>query len=306
MFSPNPAPSTAGSGYTRARTPQGGMSPTAPSALFPTAKTSEGLTGDGDRGCVTYHSRSYSPNAITASLARLARTTPSMISTTLLTTAAAGPQNFLAFGDSWAWLGFDQFKAALAPHGINASRHAIPGTPAGYWAWAQPQALVDAVDAANADAVYLSIGGNDFLEGLPAGHHVETLFEEMMASTRLVLTRLFEQRPHVHVFHFGYELLDWNSCGVCEAFGHEELHGSASRGMCPDTSNVTCMTYSQVGPSHRSPRPHLHPPPCPQPHSHDHPRMHCMQSRTRRSSCSVASLTRASRASSPATRTTTP
>ena len=29
MFSPNPAPSTAESGYTRARTPQGGMSPTA-------------------------------------------------------------------------------------------------------------------------------------------------------------------------------------------------------------------------------------------------------------------------------------
>ena len=178
-----------------------------------------------------------------------------MISTLLTTAAAAaaGPQNFLAFGDSWAWLGFDQFKAALAPHGINASRHAIPGTPAGYWAWAQPQALVNAVDAVNADAVYLSIGGNDFLEGLPAGHHVETLFEEMMAATRLVLTRLFEQRPHVHVFHFGYELLDWNSCGVCEAFGHLELHGSASRGMCPDTSNVTCMTYSQVRPPHRSP-----------------------------------------------------
>ena len=44
MFSPAPAPSTAGSGYTRARTPQGGMSPTALSALFPTATTSEGLT----------------------------------------------------------------------------------------------------------------------------------------------------------------------------------------------------------------------------------------------------------------------
>ena len=44
MFSPNPAPSTDGSGYTRARTPQGGMRPTALSALFPTATTPEGLT----------------------------------------------------------------------------------------------------------------------------------------------------------------------------------------------------------------------------------------------------------------------
>ena len=44
MFSPNPVPSTAGSGYTRARTPQGGMSPTALSAMFPSATTTEGLT----------------------------------------------------------------------------------------------------------------------------------------------------------------------------------------------------------------------------------------------------------------------
>ena len=44
MFSPNPAPSTTGSGYTRARTPLGGMSPTALSAMFPAATTTEGLT----------------------------------------------------------------------------------------------------------------------------------------------------------------------------------------------------------------------------------------------------------------------
>ena len=40
MFSPNPAPSTA---YTRARTPQGGMSPTALGALFPPVTATEGL-----------------------------------------------------------------------------------------------------------------------------------------------------------------------------------------------------------------------------------------------------------------------
>ena len=45
MFSPNPAPSTAGSGYNRARTPQGGkMSPTALGALFSPVTTTEGLT----------------------------------------------------------------------------------------------------------------------------------------------------------------------------------------------------------------------------------------------------------------------
>jgi hypothetical protein len=58
MFSPNPAPIEAertGHGrrsgytptrtaYTRARTPQGGMSPTALGALFPPVTTTEGLT----------------------------------------------------------------------------------------------------------------------------------------------------------------------------------------------------------------------------------------------------------------------
>ncbi len=160
-----------------------------------------------------WRSRGFYPFARSVGASSASAAARSAMISTLLNTAA-GSHRFLAFGDSWAWLGFDQFKAALAPHSINASRHAIPGTPAGYWAWAQPEALVNAVDATNADAVYLSIGGNDFLEGLPAGHHAETLFEEMMASTRLVLTRLFEQRPHVHVFHFGYELLDWGSCRV--------------------------------------------------------------------------------------------
>ena len=54
MFFPNPAPSTAGSGYTRARTPQGGMSPTALSALFPSATaTEQGLTA-AEAGSQTY------------------------------------------------------------------------------------------------------------------------------------------------------------------------------------------------------------------------------------------------------------
>jgi hypothetical protein len=51
MFSPNPAPSTAGSGFTRARTPHGGMSPTAPKRIVPHGDDHRGA--DGDRGRVT-------------------------------------------------------------------------------------------------------------------------------------------------------------------------------------------------------------------------------------------------------------
>jgi hypothetical protein len=64
MFSPNPAraPSTAGSGYTRARTPQGGMIPMALSAMFPTATTTEGLTAT-ELASQKKHERKHSTRA---------------------------------------------------------------------------------------------------------------------------------------------------------------------------------------------------------------------------------------------------
>ena len=43
----------------------------------------------------------------------------------------------------------------------------------------EPHALVSAVDANNATHVYLSVGGNDFLEGLPLGVDVHILYAEV-------------------------------------------------------------------------------------------------------------------------------
>ena len=81
---------------------------------------------------------------------------------------SASATRFVAFGDSWAWLGFPQFKEVFATQlNISAALHAIPGTPATYWAVVQPDALIRAVDAFDADAVYLSIGGNDHLGRVP-------------------------------------------------------------------------------------------------------------------------------------------
>ena len=49
MFSPNPAPSTAGSGYTRARTPQGGHDPNGAKRYVPHGEDHRGADGDGAR-----------------------------------------------------------------------------------------------------------------------------------------------------------------------------------------------------------------------------------------------------------------
>ena len=161
------------------------------------------------------------------------------------TPTAGASDSIVAFGDSWAWLGYNQFRDVFSAHNMTTSLRAIPGTPAAYWALIEPNALVDAVDKAGANAVYLSIGGNDYLEGLPLGHAVELLHVEMIKSTRVMLDRLFEERPHVQVFHFGYELLNWDSCLLCKAFGATELKGRGPH-LCPDTTNVTCMTTAQA------------------------------------------------------------
>lgn len=170
--------------------------------------------------------------------------------TLLLSLAATAPpstpiKSIVSFGDSWAWLGYDQFRDVFSAHGVNTSLRAIPGTPAAYWAVIEPNALIEAVEKANADAVYLSIGGNDYLEGLPLGHAVELLHAEMMKSTQVIIDTLLKAKPHVQIYHFGYELLDWDSCEFCKEFGITELKGPKPW-LCPDTSNVTCMTTAQT------------------------------------------------------------
>ena len=160
-----------------------------------------------------------------------------------ISSSAASP-SFLAFGDSWAYLGYDQFKDVMNQYGFDTNLQAIPGTPAAYWADVQPRALINAIDEHNATHVYLSLGGNDFLEGLPLGADVETLYKEMMASMTKILDRVTSERPDVHLYHFGYEILNWEGSSYCEGFGDMELKGPAPK--CPDTKNVSCMTHVQA------------------------------------------------------------
>ena len=78
--------------------------------------------------------------------------------------AAPAPPKILAFGDSWAYLGYDQFKSIMQSHGFQTEMLAIPGTPATCWSLIQPHALVNEVTKHNITHVYFSLGGNDFLD----------------------------------------------------------------------------------------------------------------------------------------------
>jgi len=117
---------------------------------------------------------------------------------------------------------------------------AIPGTPAAYWATVEPHALVNAIDKHNATHVYMSLGGDDLMEGLYVGLNINTLFAEMMNSTQKILETVFQARPNVHVYHFGYDILDWNASAYCRGFS------DLLKPFCPDTRNVSCMTHTQA------------------------------------------------------------
>ena len=67
----------------------------------------------------------------------------------------------------------------------------------------------------------------------------------MMASTLSILNTLFKARPDVHVYHFGYELLNWDASTFCRGFGDMELKGDAPL-FCTDARNVSCMTHVQA------------------------------------------------------------
>ena len=117
---------------------------------------------------------------------------------------------------------------------------AIPGTPAAYWATVEPNALVNAIDKHNATHVYVSLGGDDLMEGLYVGMKIDPLFNEMMSSTQKILEKVFEARPHVHVYHFGYEILDWDGSAYCQGFS------GLLKPFCPNLHNISCMTHTQA------------------------------------------------------------
>ena len=80
------------------------------------------------------------------------------------------------------------------------------------------------------------------LEGLTAGIDVFILYDEMMRNTKRILDSFFAAKPNVHVYHFGYEILDWSGSAYCEGFS-SILQGSYPK--CADKTNVTCMTELQ-------------------------------------------------------------
>merc|ERR1711934_868898 len=148
----------------------------------------------------------------------------------------------LNFGDSWAWLGQAQLREALGPFGVTTTTHAIPGAPVSLFALT-PRTLVKQVEASNATAVVLSVGGNDFLEQEPKPTaDKDKILAEMLRNTDKILQPLFQGHPDVHVYQFGYELADWSASAHCKGYGNALLR----RQLCPlGWIDVECCNKAQ-------------------------------------------------------------
>ena len=149
----------------------------------------------------------------------------------------------LSFGDSWTYLGEAQLGKVLDRWGVKLSTEGIPGAPAEFWSLVAPNKLKKEVARTGAQAVVLSVGGDDFLEGLPLGLDKDKLLAEMLNSTAIILDALFAAHPDVHVYQWGYEILDWKASEFCEGFGDSELKSCC----CPrGWKDATCMnTYAR-------------------------------------------------------------
>merc|ERR1711907_649714 len=148
----------------------------------------------------------------------------------------------LNFGDSWAWLGEGELKKTLGKFGVSTTTHAIPGAPVSLFALT-PKTLLNQVTKSNATAVILSVGGNDFLEQEPKpSADKDRILAEMLRNTDKILMPLFTERPDVHVYQFGYELMDWSSSVHCKGYGNALLR----RQMCPlGWIDVECCNKAQ-------------------------------------------------------------
>ena len=76
----------------------------------------------------------------------------------------------------------------------------------------------------------LSISGNDFLEGMPKFHNQDAILAEMLLDTDRILQPLFQEFPDVHVYHYGYEIMNWSVSPHCETYAYNELGTICKRG----------------------------------------------------------------------------
>merc|ERR1712224_841064 len=80
------------------------------------------------------------------------------------------------------------------------------------------------------------------------GADPDVILAEMLLNTDILLDRLFKHHPHVQVYQFGYEIMDWPASAHCRTYGYNLLHKVCPLGVDDvDCCNKQFVKYMQTG-----------------------------------------------------------
>lgn len=143
------------------------------------------------------------------------------------------------FGDSWANFACPTLEGIAKLH-LKANKvvnKGVPGSTAAVWA-ANPAAMVAEVLSGGLPSfMWLSIGGNDILDGWGSGECVGNAttpsalacYAAIYNATAVMLDTLFADLPLLQVVMFGYDFTNFVNTAECVELAAAEFHGDVSQ-----------------------------------------------------------------------------
>ena len=69
--------------------------------------------------------------------------------------------------------------------------------------------------------VWLTIGGNDCIAGLPQRIPISVMMAELTAALTTIVTEILKASSTIKIVQFGYDLLGWDKMGQCVKMGDD-------------------------------------------------------------------------------------
>eukprot|EP00035_Acanthoeca_spectabilis_P011178 m.196714 g.196714 ORF g.196714 m.196714 type:complete len:288 (-) comp15257_c0_seq3:255-1118(-) len=178
-----------------------------------------------------------SANAFSA--ARMTTVVTVLMAALMPTTQSA---TIIVAGDSWGTVGKNQFAAIAEARGLTVENIAIGGSTADQWS--QEHLLLALFEAISRNrdvkTVWLTVGGNDVMNGLSQGMTMEQVLAKLATDTAVILDHMKKSAPNVITIQFGYDIPNYGSSMSClakaAAFAHEcsaEWAAVAAKGWNP-------------------------------------------------------------------------
>jgi lysophospholipase L1-like esterase len=131
--------------------------------------------------------------------------------------APAMCKDIIVIGDSWGTVGRAEFEDMATEHRLTVENIAISGTTAEQWATSENLLKVFETLTANPDAkhIWLTVGGNDVMNGLKRGDPIADIIKKLRADTLEILEPIFKFKANISVVQFGYDIPNYDSSRDC-------------------------------------------------------------------------------------------